>query len=302
MIVKRECTCSCVVLSVVVMVLASPCVAQDFRAITDPSKDVTLSFLQPGRIAEVLVKPGDLVSADDPLVRQDDGVEQVRLAQLKAQAEDRTNIEIAEAALKQTEENLAKVVEMKARKVATDWELREAKLNLLVTRLKLQFAGFEDEQNQRKYEEARIQVERMSMASPIEGRIEEISIERGESVRALDEVIRVVKIDPLWINVPVPLSSAQGMKKGQTAQVQFTGSKGIRLKGQIIHIAAVADAASSTRTVRVEVANKSARPAGEHVRVSFEASISVGKTLEDNGVPRVSAGLSYIPLDDNIKE
>jgi len=40
-------------------------------------------------------------------------------------------------------------------------------------------------------------------------------------------------------------------------------------EGTIIFVAAVADAASGTLRVRVEVPNKTRRPAGEHVVVSF---------------------------------
>lgn len=274
---------------------AELCLAGDIQAITVPSKDVMLSFVRTGRIAEVMVKEGDMVSVGNLLVRQNDAAEQIRLAQLKAQAEDITDIEIAEAALEQRKVNLEKVKDMKDRKVATDWELREAKLDELVTRLKLQLACFEHQQNQRKYDEAKIQVERMSMASPISGRIERISVERGESVKDLDEVIRVVKIDPLWMNVPVPLDEVWRLKIDQEGIVKFPGSNPDQGKCRIIHIAAVADAASNTRTVRVEVPNRSSRPAGEHVGVSFPPSARSSNTPKNERV-------SEIVLDNNNKE
>ena len=64
-----------IVLSVIfgsITLLPSFGFAKGTEAVTKPSKDVTLSFLGPGRIAKVLVKAGDVVSADDPLVKQDD--------------------------------------------------------------------------------------------------------------------------------------------------------------------------------------------------------------------------------------
>ena len=77
--------------------------ANGTEAVTNPSQDVTLSFLSPGRIVKVVVKVGDAVSADDPLVKQDDAAEQLKLAQLQAQAQDTTNIQAAEADLAQKE-------------------------------------------------------------------------------------------------------------------------------------------------------------------------------------------------------
>ena len=71
----------------------SMCAAQGISAITDPSADVTLSFLTAGRIAEVLAKEGDIVKADQLLARQDDSVEQTQLTQLRASSEDITQEE-----------------------------------------------------------------------------------------------------------------------------------------------------------------------------------------------------------------
>ena len=52
----------------------------------------------------------------------------------------------------------------------------------------------------------------------------------------------------------------------------------IRAAGKVIYIAAVADAASNTRTVRVEVPNKALRPAGEHVKVRFKSPPRVARS------------------------
>ena len=53
------------------------------EAITRPSKDPMLSFVRSGRIAQVMVKKGDVVQAGQLLVRQDDAAEQVQVEQLK---------------------------------------------------------------------------------------------------------------------------------------------------------------------------------------------------------------------------
>ena len=45
---------------------------QQIKAITKPCADVTLSFVQPGSIAKINYKEGDLVRVDNVLVKQDD--------------------------------------------------------------------------------------------------------------------------------------------------------------------------------------------------------------------------------------
>ncbi len=111
------------------------------------------------------------------------------------------------------------------------------------------------------------------LKSPISGWVEEIHVERGESIQALAKVIRVIQIDPLWIDIRlVPVSQAKTLKVGQRAEVKFLGPDTENVEGKIIFIAKHADPSANTMTVRVEVANKSNRPAGEHVTATFTDS------------------------------
>ncbi len=239
------------------------------RAITNPSADITLSFVQPGRIAKVYFKEGDFVDANQVLIQQDDSVEQIQLAQLEAESQNTTQIEASEASLAQKGIDLKKLERAAARNAATELEVEHAKLELKMAELSLQLSKFEHEQAQRKYEEAKKGIERMGLKSPIDGTIEEIHVETGESVNALDDVARIVRIDPIWVDVPVPLDKAITLTRGRTAKVTFPNPNNTFIEGKIIHVAAVADAASGTLSIRIEVPNKSKRPAGEHVEVSF---------------------------------
>ena len=87
----------------VVIVFGTELYATDsgIEAITYPSADVTLSFVQPGRIATVYLNEGDTVKAGQVLVKQDDAVEQAHLAQTEALSKNTTQIEAAEASLEQ---------------------------------------------------------------------------------------------------------------------------------------------------------------------------------------------------------
>jgi len=249
----------------------SPSPAGGIRAITKPSADVIQSFVQPGRIAAVHFKEGDAVKAEQALVQQDDAAEQVLLAQLKAQSEDMTQIRASEASLAQKKVDLQKLEKAAASNAATALEVEHAKLDVTIAELSLDLARFEHEQAGRKYQEQKIRVENMELKSPIEGYVEKIEVEVGESVNTTTEVIRVVQINPLWIDVPVPLAQATDLKVGMTARVELAeaGKKGSIGEGRISFVGTVADAASGTLRVRIEVPNKARRPAGEHVLVNF---------------------------------
>jgi RND family efflux transporter MFP subunit len=241
-------------------------------AVTIPSADVTLSFVQPGRIAEIHFKEGQTVKAGDVLVQLDDDADQIRLAQLEADSRNLTHIQAAEASLAQKKVDLAKLEIAAEHNAATELEVEHAKLDVRIAELSLKVAQFDHEQAQRKYDEAKTQIENMSLKSPIDGSIEKIDAETGESVNALGIVVRVVRIDPLWIDVPVPVANTRNLKRGNTARVDFVDPDKISVDGTIIFIGSVADAASGTLRVRVELPNKSNRPAGEHVRVTFSPS------------------------------
>lgn len=251
---------------------SGPAPGGEIEAVTKPSKDVTLSFVRPGRIAKILVKDGQDVKAGQVLAQQDDAAEQVQLAQLKAQAEDITRIKAAEAQLAQKKVELKKLEWAAQRKAVTELEVEQARLGVLISELSLALTRFQRAQDNRKYQEAKIQVARMRLTSPIAGKVEAVRVEAGESVNALAEVVRVVDIDPLWIEVPVPLKQAKSLKRGRPVRIGHgdgdNGDKNAAM-GRIIHIASVADAASDTLNVRVELANPSGRPAGERVHVSF---------------------------------
>ena len=242
------------------------------EAITRPSQNTVLSFTRPGRISEVAVKEGDRVDSGQLLARLDDQAEQAQLVQLKAQAEDDKRIRAAKADLAQKNVDMAKIRQIFENGVATEWEMEHAKLDVTIAELSVELALFEQEQNQRTYHEATIQLERMRLKSPISGAIEEVSVEVGESVDGVMQVVRVVSVDPLWIDVPVPLTDAMHLKYGQTAEIICSETDATVLHGTIVHKGLVADAASNTLKVRLEVPNKAGRPAGERVMVSFSGS------------------------------
>ena len=130
---------------------------------------------------------------------------------------------------------------------------------------------------QEDYEQAKVRVDRMKKVSPIAGKVEHLFVEAGESVEALGDVVRLVQIDPLWIDVPVPIEKAKRLKAGDVVPVAFLRAVGPagkeefveddRAEGKVIFVAAVSDSAAAALTVRVEVPNPKGRPAGEPVRV-----------------------------------
>jgi len=249
------------------------CGAESIEAFTRPSDDVTLSFVRPGLIAKMLVKEGDQVRQGQLLVAQDDLAEMASLEQLKAKADDTVQIDASKADLDQKRVDFEKLEKLGSTGAAGVYEREHARLDVVIGEMRLKLYEFERMQDGRKYEEAKLQLDRMLIFSPVAGVVEQSFIKQGESVNALDKVIRVVKIDPLWIDIPAPLTQVRslGIVRGGEAQIEFPAAAGQtaapRATGKVIHVGAVADPASGTLTVRVEVPNSALRQAGERVKV-----------------------------------
>lgn len=238
-------------------------------AITNPSADITLSFLLPGRVEKILIHEGDLVQAGQPLIQLDNQADLLQLAQLEAQAKNTAQVRATEASLAQKQVDLKRLEWAAQRGSATDLEVEHARLEVKIAELSVELAQFEHEQAKRKAQEAKIRLQNMQLNSPIAGSIELLQTEVGESVNALDTVTRIVCIDPLWVDVPVPIAQAISLQKGQPASVHFSAPQVQQMEGKIVFVAKAADAASDTLLVRLEIANPSGRPCGEHVNVVF---------------------------------
>ena len=166
----------CVVISLLTSIaLAQTESEEGIAAITIPSADITLSFLQPGRIDSIPVTEGDKVKADALVMQQYNAAEAALLAQKRV---DLKRLELA-----------------KERGATTDLEVEYSQLEVKI---------------------AEIRVDDMRLLSPIDGFVEKLDVEVGESVQALADAIRIVRIDPLWIDVHVPQDKAYTVKVGDT--------------------------------------------------------------------------------------
>ncbi len=248
----------------------APSRAGTLQGITAPRADITLSFVVAGRISEVRVKEGDMVAKGQMLVRLYDEPEKIQCEQLKMLSEDRTKILAAQAELAQKRVDLKKVEMALAKGAASEWEAEHLHLDVRIAELALKSSRIEQAQYARRYRHAQSQLDLMRLQAPVAGLVEAVSVEAGESIGTLGPVVRLVQNDPLWIDLPVPLTDAVALEKGQDTWVHFPGVEApVEPNAKIISIATVADAASDTLRVRVELPNPLMRPAGERVAVAF---------------------------------
>jgi RND family efflux transporter MFP subunit len=243
--------------------------AMEFEAITRPSEDIMLSFVRGGRVKDVNIREGDKVAKDQRLSSLENEVELLQLKQLESEAKNTAKIELVKIEITQKEKDLEKLEWAISKGAVTHWELDHTKLELKTARISLRQARVENEMTKLRRDEMKAQLGLLTIHSPITGQIEKVQIEPGESSQPLTPVIRVVKVDPLLIDVHVPLSTAHYLEIGHEVVVRTILDNVFEAKAVIKHIALVADAASMTIRVQLELPNPEQLPAGERVRVLF---------------------------------
>lgn len=241
------------------------------EAISGARHDLELGFTIRGRVAEVLVQPGHRVEKGQALIRLDDRETALQVELLKVRAASSLEADAAEAEWKLAIEEEKRVRDAESQQGAAAFEIERAALRTKLAQVQHQLALQKRQEAAIQLAAAEVQHELFTLKAPLGGIIEEVVVEPGEMVDEVKPVLRLVVIDPLWIDAPTPTDAAAGLKVGDKATVvlRTTGSAPREMQGTVVHIASVADPGSDTRLVRVEVANPEGLPAGTHAEVRF---------------------------------
>ncbi len=249
----------------------APAALAQIEAIAQARHDLNLSFTLAGRLGEAHVQPGDEVTAGQPLLRLEDQESRAQIQLLRLRAESSLEIEAAEADYAMAQVDEQRVKDAFTRNAAARFEVERAELDTKRALLALELFRQRKQEAEHQLNQAEILHQRYTLRSPVDGTVEEVLIEVGESTEALRPVLRLVVTNPLHIEVNAPTAETMRLKVGAPVWLRFRlpDWRGYA-EGRIVHIAAVADAASETRLVRVETPNPDDLPAGCYVEVHFE--------------------------------
>jgi len=255
--------------------LAAPTAAQspkaetsEFDCLIQPRMVLKLGTSVPGLLSEVLVDRGATVKKGDIVARLEFGVEAAAVDLAKAHAKDESSVRSARVKVEYQRrkedrasqlrkgENIAvsaaEEAETSARVAESDLEAAEVNLRLA----QLELARATELLNQR------------IIRSPINGVVVERTLGPGEYVFDQAHIMTVSQIDPLNVEVFVPLSQFGKIRTGMSAEV-YPEVGGV-YAATVSVVDQVFDAASATIGVRLELPNPDyALPAGVKCRVRF---------------------------------
>ena len=242
---------------------------QDLEGVTTPSADVSASFTIPALINELHVKEGQFVKKGQILAVQDKGAEEQQLVRLQKEASATAMIDKAKVEIDYYKKDVESLTEALAKGASSKKELNDSVLKLKTAELSLKEAQFNKEVAALKVKELESKIRQYVLRSPVDGVIEKLNIEPGEAPKTGEEHIRIVSVKPMWVEVPVPRDIAIKLTLKSYAGVFFPNSQKAA-KANIIFISPVADTASDTVRVKLELANEEKRLVGERVKVTFE--------------------------------
>jgi len=212
------------------------------ECLIEPHEVIELSSQVPGIIDTITVERGDIVEKGQ------------QVAKLKSAVE-AASVELAGARVDFGKRKVVRNEELFQKQLISSHEKDEMETELKVYELQL------------REEEERLKLR--TIESPIDGIIMERFLGPGESTGE-KPVLKIARIDPLNVEVIVPVSRYKTIKKGMVAEVRPELPVGGKYRGKVVIVDQVIDAASGTFGVRVELPNpKYKLPAGLKCSVRF---------------------------------
>jgi len=193
---------------------------------TAPARVVNIAAETDGRIEYVGVDRGTNVDRNAVIVRLDERDRKARLAQ-------------AEATVQQREVEYQGRLKLKGESYVSEAQLQEAVAQLEAAKAELK--------------RAQLDLEYMTIRAPFAGALQERHVEVGDFVKVGDPIARFVDNRKVIVTANVSEFDARYVETGQKAQARL--ATGETVQGTIRYVAPVADEATRTFTVELEVDN-----------------------------------------------
>lgn len=215
---------------------------QDLEGLIEPAELLQVSSQVPGILEEVAVERGDRVEKDQVIARLKSSVE-------------RAQVELARARVEFGRRKTVRNEELYQKQLISIHDKDEMETELLISELQLQ--------------EAAARLDLRTIRSPVQGVVVEPFKGKGEYIGE-GPILSIARIDPLNVEVIVPVARLGEIKKDMKAQVRpFPPVAGV-FAARVVLVDQVIDAASGTFGVRLELPNPDHRlPAGLRCKVRF---------------------------------
>lgn len=242
----------------------------ELDCVIEPSEVVDVGSAVPGVLEAIHAHRSDHVKKDAVIAALESSVEQATVVLSKARAELTTSIELREEnaafgrrSLKRNQALLHKSSISKQEIDRLRTETRVAELQVLQEQDNKRIAELE-------YQRALASLRRRTIRSPVDGVVTERFKSVGEYVED-DAILQVAQLDPLHVEVIVPVDFLGQIETGMRAKVVPAVRGHGTHEATVTRVDQVADAASATFGVRLSLPNPDyAIPSGLRCRLTFQ--------------------------------
>lgn len=229
---------------------------QGFTGITEAVQNLLLSLPVAGRIDGVMVKEGDRVSKGKVILHLDKALEELELERRTLALNDRSGLEAA----RRREEVLRSQVEDLRRLASTNSVARKQKedgeLALMAAVAERQALEVAERRERIELQLAKEALDRRFLRAPVDGVVVRLNRRAGESINALEPVVRLVDASRCRFVGNVEASVGPRLRVGDSVIVRIGAETGGILRpAQMVFVSPVADPASGLVEVKAEFDN-----------------------------------------------
>lgn len=241
-----------------------------YDCVIEPVLVTELGSPADGIIAEIMVDRGDTVAVGAVIAKLRSEVEEAALQAAKVRAQSTLAVEIARTRAELTKKEADRATELHKRSITATATLDKAVSEYQQAVLQLRQAEHEQQLAILDMKRAEAVLAIRTIKSPVSGIVLKRLMAPGEHVYQQTKMVRVAQIDPLYVEVYLPIALYPQIKLGMEAEVMPAEPIGGTHKASVIVVDKVFDSASDTFGVRLSLPNKGGQmPAGINCKIRF---------------------------------
>lgn len=253
----------------VALVVGSAHAAQPLGCLIEAERTADIGSQVVGIIESIAVERGDMVKKGQVLAVLKAQSERAAVALAKARQEAEGEVHAAEAAARFSAQQLARNEDLFKRNFISHNALDQSRADAEVTRQKLEQARENRRVASNEVDYSRALLSQRSIISPFDGVVTERYLAPGERVEE-KAILRVAQIDPLRVQVVVPISLYGQIASGDSASIQPELPGAGTVRAQVTRVDKVIDPASNTFRTLLRLDNPThTLPAGLRCKADF---------------------------------
>jgi RND family efflux transporter MFP subunit len=244
----------------------------EFDCLIEARQSIEVRSSVEGVIESIRVQRGDLVKKGALIATLSSGPERAALDLARSRAAMQGELRSAEARVELARKKWLRADELHKKNFVSANARDEAEAEYRLAAEQLRAARENRRLAELDMARTREVLAQRSIYSPVNGVVVDVMLRPGElmSSNQKDPIMKLVEIDPLNVELVLPVSQFGRVKVGQRAEVMPEAPVGGRYRARVEIVDPVMDAASGTFGVRLRLPNPgNAIPAGVKCRVRF---------------------------------